>query len=84
MKTRRIIKWHKWTEYPTTQQVINTVNKWGGDSKKTEYGANLEFRNCTKEIFDWDTEYDLYGQIYPDPGINPELAADFTVVILEE
>ena len=38
------------------QQVINTDNKWGGGVKKTEYGANLEFRNRIKEKIDWYTE----------------------------
>ena len=55
-----------------------------GESKKTEYGANLDFRKCTKEIFYWVTEDDLDGLIEPDPGSHPQLAADFQGVLLEE
>ena len=50
LKTERILKRWKWTEYHMPQQVINTVNKCGGKPKKTEYGANLEFRNHTRDI----------------------------------
>ena len=30
LKTGRILKRSKWTGYHISQQVINTVNKWGG------------------------------------------------------
>ena len=43
-----------------TQKVINILNNGGGGgSNKTEYGGMLEFRNCTRENFGWDTEDDL-------------------------
>ena len=61
LKTGRIIKRRKWTEYPMSQQVINAVNRWGVKSKKTEYGTNLEFRNRTREKIDWEAEDDIYG-----------------------
>ena len=53
-------------------------------SEKTEYGANLEFKNHTKEIFYWGTEDDLYFHLEPDPGTPTKLADDFSGVILEE
>ena len=56
----------------------------GGKSKKSEYGANLEFRNFTKELFDWDTEDDLDGLIDPDPVSHPELSNELPGMILEE
>ena len=44
----------------------------------------MDFRNRTKEIFDWDTQDDLGVLIEQDPGSHPDLAADFRQVILEE
>ena len=44
----------------------------------------MKIKNRTKEIFDWDTEDDLYGLIYPDNGSHPEFTAEFPGVILEE
>ena len=84
LKTGHILKNFKWTDYTILQQVIKKVKKCGGKSIKTEYGDNLEFRNQTKEPFNWDTEYELVGLIDQDPGIHPELAADLPGVILEE
>ena len=34
LKTGRILKWRKWTEYPIPKQVVNTVNKCRINSKK--------------------------------------------------
>ena len=48
----------------------------GGKYEGIEYGANLELRNRTKEK-KWYIEDNLDILIYPDPGIHPELAADF-------
>ena len=62
----------------------NTLNKWENKSKKTEYGANLGFRDRTKEIFYWDTEDGPIGLIDPDTGIHPEFAAYFPGFFLEE
>ena len=71
-----------------TQQVIKAPKKWrgggGGGYKKTEYVENLQFRNLTKENFDWDTEDDLDGLIETDPGIHPELAYKLPGVLLGE
>ena len=58
------------------------VGGWVGYNK-TEYGDNLEFRNRTKEFFEWETEYDLDGLMEPYPGSHPDLAAEFPVLILE-
>ena len=44
----------------------------------------MEFRNRTREIFDWDTEDDLNCLLEPDHRRHPELAAEFPVVLLEE
>ena len=56
----------------------------GREYKKTEYEANLEFRNRTKETIDWDNEDEQDGLIETDPGIHTELVPEFTVVLLEE
>ena len=66
------------------QRVINTINKWGGNNNKTEYRANLEFRNGTKDKFEWDTEDDLDGLIEINTGIYPDLTTELPVAILEE
>ena len=44
----------------------------------------MEFRNCTKHFFDWDTEDDLDELIDPDIGSHPELAAESSGMLLEE
>ena len=44
----------------------------------------MEFRNLTRENFDWDTEDEVYGLLEPDHGIHPELATEFPGVLLEE
>ena len=54
LNTGHIFKRLNCTEYPITQRIINTVKHLGVNSKKTEYVANLEFRNSTKDIFEWD------------------------------
>ena len=46
----RILKQSNWNEYPMTQQVINTVNKWGEDSNKTEYGVIWSLRIALERI----------------------------------
>ena len=73
----------KCTKYLMPYQVINTLNKWGENSKKMAYGANLEFENRTTEK-NWDTKDDLDCQIKTDNIIHPELSADFPGVLLEE
>ena len=64
--------------------MIKTVNKWGDKSKNTQYGNSLEFRNHTKNKFDWDIEDDLDIFIDPDPILHPNLSSEFPGVILEE
>ena len=44
----------------------------------------MEFRNRTRENFDWDTEDDLNGLLDPDCEIQTGLATDFPGVIREE
>ena len=44
----------------------------------------MEFKNRTRENFDWYIEYDLDGLIDPDHGSHPELAAELPGVLLEE
>ena len=44
----------------------------------------MEFRNHTKEKFEWDTGDDLYGMIDTDTEIHPEIATELPGVILEE
>ena len=56
----------------------------GGGGKKTEYGANLELSNCTREKSDWYTEDYLDGLLETEHGSHPELAAEFPGLILEE
>ena len=55
----------------------------GGESKKTEYGENLEFRNRTREKFDWYSEYEPDGLLEPDHGRQPELVSEFPGLLLE-
>ena len=44
----------------------------------------MEFRNRTKEKFEWDTDDDPDGLIEPYPRSHPELATEFPGVLLEE
>ena len=66
------------------QHFINRVIKWRENSRETEYGPNLEFRNRTKEKLDQDIKYDLDGLLETDIGIHPELVNEFPVVLLKE
>ena len=84
LKTGNILKYCKRNDYPKHKQVINTVKKWGLNTNKKKYGANLEFRNHIRENFEWDTDYDLDGLIDMDHGIQPEISYEFPGVLLEE
>ena len=44
----------------------------------------MEFRNRTKETFDWNTDNDLDGLIEPYHGSPPDLAAELPVVLMYE
>ena len=44
----------------------------------------MEFRNHTREFFDWDTEDDLDGLLEPYHGSHPDLDYDLPGVLLEE
>ena len=61
------------------KRVVNTVNKWSGGFKNTEYGVNLDLWNRTRDIFEWDIED---GLIEKDPGSHPELGDEVPVVTL--
>ena len=56
----------------------------GEEFHKNRVWGNLGFRDPTKYVFDWDTEDELDGLIYTDPGNHPELAAEFLGMLLEE
>ena len=43
LETGRILKWHKCTDYPISQQVINKVNKWRGGVKENRIWGKFVF-----------------------------------------
>ena len=69
--------------YNTAGDKYSQQRGGGGEPNKIEYGANFEFRNCTREKFDWDTDDDLYGLLDQYGGRHPNLVAEFPGVILD-
>ena len=84
LKTGRVLKRRRWTEYPMPDRVVKKMEWWGKQTRRELYPGGIEYKNRKNEPFEWTYEDDLDGLVEEVAEAPlPDVPAEFPGVLLE-
>ena len=82
--TGQTLKSRTTEDFPMPDRVVRRMSYWVKKYNSEEYGKKIQFKNQTKEQYDWENdEFKGYEGLVEDAKLHPNIASEITAIDIE-